>query len=230
MPFSLTGRSLWSEGQRGGWPWPPQLGRRCLQGKVRSFPPRQLPSPGRLYIDKTPLRNGTCSGCSVAGVTATSTRATSARTTCESSLLPSLPAALHAGQRDLSDQLSHMRTATSANRRYAESRRVPALHRPRRQRHIGRGDSGRASQAGAQLSTVSGMSQRSRAARLDELQAQAQHARQRFDLYKAKAYGPRLTSPSRLLELERESARAQANLRFAKDEAKESRHGDRPGV
>jgi hypothetical protein len=77
---------------------------------------------------------------------------------------------------------------------------------------------------------MNSISQRSRAARLDELQAQARHARQRFDLYKAKAYGPRLTSPSRLRELERESARAEANLRFAKDEAKESRRGDRPGV
>jgi hypothetical protein len=74
------------------------------------------------------------------------------------------------------------------------------------------------------------MSQRARAARLDELRAQARHARQRFDLYKAKAYGPRLTSPSRLRELERESARAEANLRFARDDAKESRRGDRPGV
>ncbi len=31
-------------------------------------------------------------------------------------------------------------------------------------------------------------------------------------------------------ELERESARAEANLRFAEDEAKESRRGDRPDV
>lgn len=54
------------------------------------------------------------------------------------------------------------------------------------------------------------------AARLDELQAQAQYARQRYDLYKAKAYGPRLTSPARMRELEREASRAEANLRFAK--------------
>lgn len=31
-------------------------------------------------------------------------------------------------------------------------------------------------------------------------------------------------------ELERESARAEANLRFAKDQAKASPHGDRPAV
>jgi hypothetical protein len=74
------------------------------------------------------------------------------------------------------------------------------------------------------------MSQRSSAARLDELQAQARHARQRFDLYKAKAYGPRLTSPARLLELERECARAEANLRFAKDEAGQAPPDDRQGA
>jgi hypothetical protein len=58
------------------------------------------------------------------------------------------------------------------------------------------------------------------AARLDELRVQALHARQRFDLYKAKAYGPRATSPSRLRELERQSAQAQAAFQFAQAEAK----------
>jgi hypothetical protein len=58
------------------------------------------------------------------------------------------------------------------------------------------------------------------AARLEELQAQAQHARQRYDLYRAKAYGPRLTSPARMRELEREASRTEANLRFAKAQAK----------
>jgi hypothetical protein len=58
------------------------------------------------------------------------------------------------------------------------------------------------------------------AARLDELQAQAQYARQRYDLYKAKAYGPRLTSPARMRELEREASRTEANLRFAKAQAR----------
>ncbi len=58
------------------------------------------------------------------------------------------------------------------------------------------------------------------AARLDELEAQAQYARQRYDLYKAKAYGPRLTSPARMRELEREASRTEANLRFAKAQAK----------
>ncbi|MEO6858792.1 MAG: hypothetical protein ABI323_09415 [Solirubrobacteraceae bacterium] len=55
-------------------------------------------------------------------------------------------------------------------------------------------------------------------ARLDELGTRAQFARQRYDLYKAKSYGPHLTSPARLRELERESERAQAALQFAKEE------------
>jgi hypothetical protein len=57
------------------------------------------------------------------------------------------------------------------------------------------------------------------AARLDELRAQAQYARQRYDLYKARAYSGRATSQSRMRELEREAGRTQANLQFAKSEA-----------
>lgn len=72
--------------------------------------------------------------------------------------------------------------------------------------------------------TPSGSTRKSEAARLsarlDELRAQAQHARQRYDLYKAKAYSQRLTSPERLRELERASTRAEEALRFAKAEAK----------
>jgi len=60
------------------------------------------------------------------------------------------------------------------------------------------------------------------AARLDELQALARYARQRYDLYKARSYGPRLTSPARLRELERECARAEASLTFAKRSLKAS--------
>ena len=57
------------------------------------------------------------------------------------------------------------------------------------------------------------------AARLDDLRAQARYARERYDLYKAKAYG-HFTSPARMRELERECARAEASLRFATTEAK----------
>jgi hypothetical protein len=62
------------------------------------------------------------------------------------------------------------------------------------------------------------------AARLGERRVQARFARERYDLYKARAYGPRLTSPSRLRELERECARAEANLSFA--EAESAREAD----
>ncbi len=62
------------------------------------------------------------------------------------------------------------------------------------------------------------------AARLDERRVQARFARERYDLYKARAYGPRLTSPSRLRQLERECARAEANLSFA--EAESARQAD----
>ncbi len=66
------------------------------------------------------------------------------------------------------------------------------------------------------------------AKRLDELRAQAQYARQRRDLYKARAYGPRTTSPVRMRELEREHERAQAALQFAELEAKRELQKPRP--
>ena len=65
---------------------------------------------------------------------------------------------------------------------------------------------------------------------LDDLRAQAQHARQRYQLYKAKVYGPRATSLARLRELERAYEQAEARLRAA--EAQERRahatRDDRP--
>ncbi len=65
------------------------------------------------------------------------------------------------------------------------------------------------------------------AARLDDLRAQALHARQRYDLYKAKAYSQRLTSPVRMRELERASERAREALRFAQAEANGNRRPSR---
>jgi hypothetical protein len=59
--------------------------------------------------------------------------------------------------------------------------------------------------------------------RLNELRTQAQYARERYDLYKARAYGPRVTSVARLRELERECTRAEAILRFALQETKRAR-------
>jgi hypothetical protein len=57
-------------------------------------------------------------------------------------------------------------------------------------------------------------------ARLNELRAQAQYARQRYDLYKARSYGPHLTSEARLRQLERECTRAETILRFGLQETK----------
>jgi hypothetical protein len=54
--------------------------------------------------------------------------------------------------------------------------------------------------------------------RLTELEAEARHASERYRLYRAKAYGPRLTSPGRLRELERESEFAERRLQRAKAE------------
>jgi hypothetical protein len=54
--------------------------------------------------------------------------------------------------------------------------------------------------------------------RLVELEAEARHARERYRLYRAKAYGPRLTSAGRLRELERQSRLAETRLGRAKAE------------
>ena len=51
--------------------------------------------------------------------------------------------------------------------------------------------------------------------RMEELQAEARYHRERYDLYKAKAYGPRLTSVARLKELERRHQGAESRLRAA---------------
>jgi hypothetical protein len=52
----------------------------------------------------------------------------------------------------------------------------------------------------------------------DELRARARYARERYQLYKAKSFGPRETSPARLRELQRESERAEDRLRAAEAE------------
>ena len=55
----------------------------------------------------------------------------------------------------------------------------------------------------------------SREPRIDDLRAEARHARERRDLYQAKMYGSRPTTPSRLRELERELAGAEDRLALA---------------
>lgn len=51
--------------------------------------------------------------------------------------------------------------------------------------------------------------------RITELRAQARYHRERADLYRAKTYGPRETSATRLRELERASAQATERLAAA---------------
>ncbi|MBA2350191.1 MAG: hypothetical protein H0V81_18100 [Solirubrobacterales bacterium] len=60
---------------------------------------------------------------------------------------------------------------------------------------------------------------------LENLRAEARLAQQRLDLYRAKAYGMRATSPERMRELERRAVAARERLAFA-----QSRTTDDPGV
>ena len=52
--------------------------------------------------------------------------------------------------------------------------------------------------------------------RIEELEADARYHRERHDLYRAKSYGERLTSPARLRELALASQAADARLRQAR--------------
>jgi hypothetical protein len=51
--------------------------------------------------------------------------------------------------------------------------------------------------------------------RIAQLRADARYARERYDLYRAKMYGSRPTSMTRLRELQRVSEAADARLRHA---------------
>jgi hypothetical protein len=55
--------------------------------------------------------------------------------------------------------------------------------------------------------------------RIDELRAEARHARERRDLYQAKMYGSRPTTAVRMRELERELAGAEDRLHLAQRQA-----------
>jgi len=64
---------------------------------------------------------------------------------------------------------------------------------------------------------------------LDDLRAEARHARERYQLYKARALGQRPTSEQRLRELQRACQQAEERLRFAEDEQQRGREqGERP--
>lgn len=54
--------------------------------------------------------------------------------------------------------------------------------------------------------------------RLEDLRTQAQYARERYQLYKAKTLGQRPTSPARLQELQRNHEMADARVRAAEAE------------
>ncbi len=54
--------------------------------------------------------------------------------------------------------------------------------------------------------------------RIEEMRAEARYHRERYDLYKAKEYSSRPTSPVRLRELERRSIGADSRLRQAMQE------------
>lgn len=56
-------------------------------------------------------------------------------------------------------------------------------------------------------------------ARLDEMRADAEHAQRRYQLYKARTYGPRATSAAQLRDLKRNSERATSALERAQADA-----------
>jgi hypothetical protein len=55
--------------------------------------------------------------------------------------------------------------------------------------------------------------------RLEEMKRDAEHAQRRFELYKARTYSSRPTSPSRLRDLQRDSERAASRLERARANA-----------
>ncbi|HWG08227.1 MAG TPA: hypothetical protein VN672_04375 [Solirubrobacteraceae bacterium] len=61
---------------------------------------------------------------------------------------------------------------------------------------------------------------------LDDLRAKANYARERYQLYRAKAYGQQPTSPARLRELQRDYEQAEARLRFAQAEEQRAARAD----
>ena len=65
-------------------------------------------------------------------------------------------------------------------------------------------------------------------AQIEELVAEARYARQRYDLYRAKMYGMRPTTLTRLRELERVREGAEARLRRAQEGPPPTAEPDRP--
>jgi len=63
------------------------------------------------------------------------------------------------------------------------------------------------------------------AERIEDLEAEARYARERADLYRAKSYGSRPTSPARMRELVRAADGAEERLRAARDRARRAAPG-----
>jgi hypothetical protein len=61
---------------------------------------------------------------------------------------------------------------------------------------------------------------------IEDLRAEARYHRQRYDLYRAKMYGPRPTTMARLRELERAYQGAEDRLRRAEQERASSDNSD----
>ena len=61
---------------------------------------------------------------------------------------------------------------------------------------------------------------------IESLEAEARYARERYDLYRAKTYGPRPTSLARLRELERIHVGAEARLKRAPRQAQRAQAAD----
>jgi hypothetical protein len=59
--------------------------------------------------------------------------------------------------------------------------------------------------------------------RLETLRAEARYAREKLDLYKARAYGLRPVRESRLRELERAAQAAEERYRVAREDAERRR-------
>ena len=55
--------------------------------------------------------------------------------------------------------------------------------------------------------------------RREEIEAAAEYASHRYELYKARTYGPRPTSPARLSELKRDADRAKLALHRVQSDA-----------
>jgi hypothetical protein len=58
---------------------------------------------------------------------------------------------------------------------------------------------------------------RAESRRLAQLEAEAKYARERFDLYRAKVYGPRSSNPTQLRKLQEACKYAEARLSRARD-------------